>query len=76
MELVTASALQTDLDTMMKKVCDSQTPIMIDRGNEPAVVMMSVDCFKALEEATTLFDNYANSKDILQNIANKDGDTD
>lgn len=76
MESVTSSAAQADLEATMKKVCESHTPVLIDRSPEPNVVVISEESFKVMEEATHLLGNYSKSKDILQNIAKKESDMD
>ncbi len=69
MDTITYSAARTRLASTMKKVCDSHEPIIITRQKEDAVVMLSLEDFKALEETSYLLRVPKNARRLLESIA-------
>ena len=53
----------------MGRVCDDHEPIIITRNGDQAVVMMSLDDFKALEETAYLLRSPKNARRLLESIA-------
>ena len=53
----------------MDRVCDDHEPIIITRNGQQAVVMMSLDDFKSLEETSYLLRSPKNAKRLLESIA-------
>jgi antitoxin YefM len=53
----------------MDRVCDDHEPIIITRNSQQAVVMMSLDDFKALEETSYLLRSPKNARRLLESIA-------
>jgi antitoxin YefM len=53
----------------MNRVCDAHEPIIITRNGEQAVVMMSLEDYKALEETAYLLRSPKNARRLLESIA-------
>ena len=53
----------------MNRVCDDHEPIIITRNGQQAVVMMSLDDYKSLEETSYLLRSPKNAKRLLESIA-------
>jgi len=53
----------------MDRVCDDHEPIIITRNSQQAVVMMSLDDFKALEETSYLLRSPKNARRLLESMA-------
>ncbi len=53
----------------MNRVCNDHEPIIITRNGEQAVVMMSLDDYKALEETAYLLRSPRNAQRLLASIA-------
>ncbi len=49
----------------MDQVCDDHEPVVITRNGERAVVMLSLDDFKSMEETAFLLRSPANAKRLL-----------
>lgn len=52
----------------MDRVCEDHEPIIITRNGQQAVVMMSLDDFKALEETSYLLRSPKNARRLLDSI--------
>jgi antitoxin YefM len=52
----------------MDRVCDDHEPIIITRNSQQAVVMMSLDDFKALEETSYLLRSPKNARRLLESM--------
>lgn len=65
------SEAQENLAEVMEKVCESHTPISIIREDKKSTVLISLEDYTALYEMARLFDNFANSKDIISDIGKK-----
>jgi antitoxin YefM len=53
----------------MNRVCDDHEPLIITRNSEQAVVMMSLEDYKALEETAYLLRSTKNAQRLLASIA-------
>ena len=53
----------------MNRVCDDHEPLIITRNSEQAVVMMSLEGYKALEETAYLLRSTKNAQRLLASIA-------
>jgi antitoxin YefM len=53
----------------MNRVCDDHEPLIITRNSEQAVVMMSLEDYKALEETAYLLRSPQNAQRLLSSIA-------
>ena len=69
MDAITYSAARANLADTMDRVCDDHEPIIITRNGEQAVVMMSLEDFKALEETSYLLRSPKNARRLLESIA-------
>ena len=50
MDAITYSSARANLASMMDRVCNDHEPLIITRNGEKAVVMISLEDYKALEE--------------------------
>ncbi|MGH8281620.1 MAG: type II toxin-antitoxin system Phd/YefM family antitoxin [Gammaproteobacteria bacterium] len=69
MDAITYSTARAKLADTMNRVCDDHEPIIITRNGEQAVVMLSLDDFKSLEETSYLLRSPKNARRLLESIA-------
>jgi antitoxin YefM len=69
MDAITYSTARAKLADTMDRVCEDHEPIIITRNGEQAVVMMSLEDFKALEETAYLLRAPKNAQRLLESIA-------
>lgn len=69
MDTITYSTARAKLADTMDRVCDDHEAIIITRNGQQAVVMMSLDDFKALEETSYLLRSPKNARRLLESIA-------
>ncbi|WP_137892293.1 type II toxin-antitoxin system prevent-host-death family antitoxin [Ramlibacter sp. 2FC] len=69
MDAITYSAARARLADTMNRVCDDHEPIIITRSGQQAVVMISLDDFKAMEETAYLLRAPKNAQRLLESIA-------
>jgi antitoxin YefM len=69
MDAITYSAARAKLADTMDRVCDDHEPIIITRSGQQAVVMLSLDDFKSLEETSYLLRSPKNAMRLLDSIA-------
>jgi antitoxin YefM len=69
MNTITYSTARAQLAETMDRVCEDHEPVIITRNSEQAVVMMSLDDYKALEETSYLLRSPRNAKRLLESIA-------
>jgi antitoxin YefM len=69
MNAITYSAARANLASTMDRVCDDHEPLIITRNGEQAVVMLSLEDYRALEETAYLLRNPANAKRLLSATA-------
>jgi len=65
MDAITYSAARANLSKTMDRVCDDHEPLIITRKGERSVVMLSLEDFKALEEAAYLLRSPENAKRLF-----------
>ncbi len=65
MNAVTYTAARENLAATMNKVCDDREPVIITRNRDQAVVMISLEDFKALDETAHLMRSPANAQRLL-----------
>ncbi len=68
MEIISYTAARENLASMMDKVCDDHTPVVITRKRDQAVVMLSLEDYESLEETAYLVRSPANAKRLLEAI--------
>ena len=69
MDAITYSAARAKLADTMDRVCEDHEPIIITRNGQQAVVMLSLDDFKSLEETSYLLRSPKNARRLLDSIA-------
>lgn len=65
MDAMTYSTLRANLASTMDRVCDDHEVLIITRNGDQAVVMLSLEDYKALEEAAYLLRTPTNAKRLL-----------
>lgn len=65
MDAITYTAARANLAKTMDRVCEDHEPLIITRGGEQSVVMLSLEDFKALEETAHLLRSPANARRLL-----------
>ena len=68
MNAITYSSARGNLATVMDQVCNDHEPVIVTRNGEQAVVMVSLDDYKALEETSYLLRSPANARRLLASI--------
>ena len=68
MNAVTYTAARENLAATMDKVCEDSEPMLITRTRDQAVVMMSLQEYKSLEETAHLMRSPANVRRLLGSI--------
>lgn len=66
MDAITYTTARAHLAETMDRVCDDHEAIIITRNGQQAVVMMSLDDFKALEETAYLLRSPKNALRLLE----------
>jgi antitoxin YefM len=69
MDAITYSSARANLASTMDRVCNDHEPLIITRNGEKAVVMLSLEDYKALEETAYLLRSPANARRLLSSIA-------
>jgi antitoxin YefM len=69
MESITYTKARAQLAKTMDFVCDNHEPVIITRSGEESVVMLSLEDYKALEEAAYLLRGRKNAKRLIEAIA-------
>lgn len=69
MDAITYTAARANLADTMDRVCEDHEAIIITRNSQQAVVMMSLDDFKALEETSYLLRSPKNARRLLESIS-------
>ena len=69
MDAISYTSARANLAKTMDRVCDDHEPIIITRGGEPSVVMISLADYEALAETAYLLRSPRNAKRLLEAIA-------
>lgn len=69
MDAITYSLARANLASTMDRVCSDHEPLIITRNGEKAVVMLSLEDYKALEETAYLLRSPANARRLLSSMA-------
>lgn len=69
MDAITYTTARANLADTMDRVCDDHEPIIITRNSQQAVVMLSLEDYKALEETAYLLRSPKNARRLLEAIA-------
>lgn len=65
MDAMTYTAVRANLASTMDRVCNDHEALIITRNGDQAVVMLSLEDYKALEETAYLLRTPANAKRLL-----------
>ena len=68
MNAVTYTAARENLAATMDQVCNDREPVIITRNRDQAVVMVSLEDYKALDETAYLTRSPKNAKRLLASI--------
>jgi len=68
MNSITYTAARGNLAQTMKQVCEDHEPVTITRKDENAVVMLSLEDYKSLEETAYLLRSPRGAKRLLESI--------
>jgi len=68
MDAITYTAARASLSGTMARVVDNHEAIIITRGRQPSVVMLSLDDYKAMEETAYLLRSPKNARRLLESI--------
>lgn len=74
MDTISYTAARANLAATMNRVCDDHEPLIITRNSEQAVVMMSLEDYKALEETSYLLRSPQNAHRLMASIAQLEAD--
>ena len=69
MDAITYSSARANLASTMDRVCSDHEPLIITRNGEKAVVMLSLEDYKSLEETAYLLRSPANARRLLSAMA-------
>lgn len=69
MDAMTYTTVRANLASTMDRVCNDHEALIITRNGEQAVVMLSLEDFKALEETAYLLRTPTNARRILSAAA-------
>ena len=69
MNAISYTAVRADLAKTMDRVCEDHEPVIITRNRDQAVVMISLEDYKAMEETAYLLRSPANATRLLESIA-------
>ena len=68
MNTMTYTAARQNLAETMKEVCNDHEPVIITSKRDKAVVMISLDDYKSMEETTYLLRSPKNAKRLMEAI--------
>ncbi len=68
MNTMTYTAVRQNLASTMLEVCNDHEPVIITSKRDKAVVMISLDDFKSMEETSYLLRSPNNAKRLLESI--------
>lgn len=68
MDAISYSSARKNFVKTMTKVCEDHAPMIITRKNSPAVVMMSLEDFNAIEETGYLLRSPANAARLRKSM--------
>ncbi len=69
MDAISYTAARANLAKMMEQVCNDHAPVIITHKRKPAVVMISLEDYQAMEETIYLLRSPANAQYLLDSIA-------
>ena len=73
MDTITYTAARATLAETMDRVVSDHEPVIITRSNQQAVVMLSLEDYKAMEETAYLLRSPKNARRLLESIMQLEG---
>jgi antitoxin YefM len=73
MDAISYTSARAHLAKIMDRVCANHEPLIITRGGEPSVVMISLSDYNALAEMAYLLHSPRNAKRLLEAITDLEG---
>src|SRR5882762_6099053 len=68
MKSITYTAARENLASTINRVCEDDSPVMITRNRDQAVVMLSLAEYESLQETAYLLRSPANAKRLLDSL--------
>lgn len=68
MNAIDVTTARENLAATMDRVCEDHTPLVITRERRPAVVMLPLEDFEALEETAYLLKSPANARRLMESV--------
>ncbi len=68
MDAISYTTARANLAKTMDHVCEDHEPVIITRGGEPSVVMVSLEDYKSMEETAYLLRSPKNARRLLEAI--------
>ena len=68
MTTINYSAARQNLSKIMDRVCEDSEPVVVTRQGERAIVMLSLDDYKSMEETAHLLRSPANAKRLVNAV--------
>lgn len=69
MDAITYTKARTHLAETMERVCEDHAPVIITKKEEHAVVMISLEDYRSMEETTYLLRSPKNARRLLESMA-------
>lgn len=69
MDAITYTKARTHLAETMERVCEDHAPVIITKKEEHAVVMISLEDYRSMEETTYLLRSPKNARRLLEGVA-------
>ena len=69
MDAISYTTARANLAKTMKQVCDDHSPVIITHKSGDSVVMLSLEDYRAMEETAYLLRSPANTRHLLESIA-------
>ena len=69
MDAMTYSKARANLARTMERVCDNHEPMIITKKGDNAVVMISLEDYRSMEETAYLLRSPKNARRLLESIA-------
>ena len=68
MDVMTYSKARANLARTMERVCDNHEPVIITKKEDNAVVMISLEDYRSMEETAYLLRSPKNARRLLESI--------
>lgn len=68
MNAIDVTTARENLAATMDRICEDHTPLVITREHRPAVVMLPLEDFEALQETAYLLQSPANAQRLMESV--------